>query len=68
LWLGIGLHAGWIFWLKCTGVLAPVVAGARVSFWGSNQLIDGWLTLGALLLVLALSGKFFPSQNKFQKR
>jgi membrane protease YdiL (CAAX protease family) len=68
LWLGIGLHAGWIFWLKFSAVVTPVVPGARVWFWGSSQLIDGWLTLGALLLVLALSGKLFPAQIKTSRR
>ena len=46
----------------------PIVPDARRWFWGSNQLIDGWLALFALLLVLALAGKFFPAQNKFNKR
>ena len=44
------------------------LSNARVWFWGSNQLIDGWLALLTLLLVLALTGKFFRAQNKFHKR
>jgi membrane protease YdiL (CAAX protease family) len=50
LYFSIGLHAGWIFWLKSyRGITAPV-AGANVWLWGSDNLIDGWLALIVLLI------------------
>lgn len=52
LYVSIGLHAGWIFWLKSYNTLTTGVAGARAWFWGSGKLIDGWLVLPLLALVL----------------
>jgi len=49
LWLSIGLHAGWIFWLKSYGAFTVAVPGANEWFWGTRKLIDGWFAL----LVLA---------------
>jgi len=46
----IGLHAGWIFWLKTYGFITAETPGANVWFWGSSKLIDGWLAF----LILAL--------------
>lgn len=54
LYFSIGLHAGWIFWLKAYNAVTAEVAGARVWFWGSGKLIDGWLALPLLALVLWL--------------
>ncbi|MCX8092140.1 MAG: CPBP family intramembrane metalloprotease [Verrucomicrobiae bacterium] len=50
LFFSIGLHAGWIFWLRSYRVLTDPTPEAGVWFWGSNRLIDGWLALGALAL------------------
>jgi membrane protease YdiL (CAAX protease family) len=49
----IGLHAGWIFWLKSYRFLLHP-AGPAQSFWGGDNLIDGWLSLVILTAVLAL--------------
>jgi hypothetical protein len=68
LWFSIGLHAGWIFWLKSSGIIAGVAPGAHVAFWGSGKLIDGWLAFLVLLATLALSGKFFPTKSKTTMR
>jgi len=54
LYLSIGLHAGWIFWLKFYGVVTIAAPDARPWFWGSAKLIDGWLALGILVPVLLL--------------
>ena len=51
LYFSIGLHAGWIFWLKCYVVVTNSRAGAATSFWGTAKLYDGWL--GLLVLVAA---------------
>ena len=60
LFFSIGLHAGWIFWLKSYGLLTREAAGANASFWGTSQLIDGWLALVVLSLALWLLSKRLP--------
>lgn len=51
LYFSIGLHAGWIFWLKSYRFLTEASGGGQ-AFWGTDNLIDGWLALGALVFVL----------------
>jgi hypothetical protein len=53
LFFPIGLHAGWIFWLKACRLIFRQTGPAR-SFWGSDNLIDGWLSLFILIFVLSL--------------
>jgi membrane protease YdiL (CAAX protease family) len=53
LYFSIGLHAGWIFWLKTYGFLSRPT-GAYVPFWGSDNLIDGWLSLIVLAILFVL--------------
>ncbi len=50
IWLGVGLHAGWIFWLKSYSFATRATPGTTAWFWGSSRLYDGWLALGILLL------------------
>lgn len=50
LYFSIGLHAGWIFWLKSYGFVTRHAAGHSEWFWGTNKLIDGWASLPVLLL------------------
>jgi membrane protease YdiL (CAAX protease family) len=45
LYFSIGLHAGWIFWLKFYGFLTRAAASSSTLFWGTSKLIDGWLAL-----------------------
>jgi len=54
LYFSIGLHAGWIFWLKTYGALTADVAGANARFWGTGKIIDGWLALVMLALTLVV--------------
>ncbi len=55
LYCSIGLHAGWIFWLKAYGMLTvPVTAEVNVRFWGTQKLTDGWLTLCVLVVPLVV--------------
>jgi membrane protease YdiL (CAAX protease family) len=49
----IGIHAGWIFWLKFYTYLTRGVAGVDPVFWGTKKLVDGWLAFVALVVVLA---------------
>jgi hypothetical protein len=48
LFFSIGLHAGWIFWLKFYGILTVAAAFANPSIWGTDSLVDGWLALPVL--------------------
>jgi membrane protease YdiL (CAAX protease family) len=54
LYFSIGLHAGWIFWVKSYGFLTRQVPGANSWFWGGNKLIDGWVAFLVLSITLAL--------------
>jgi membrane protease YdiL (CAAX protease family) len=54
LYFSIGLHAGWIFWLKSYNILTAPVSSANVSLWGTSKLIDGWLALGTLAAAAVL--------------
>lgn len=50
----IGIHAGWIFWLKYYGFLTRAVPGTDPVFWGTRKLVDGWLAFVALVVVLSV--------------
>ena len=53
LYFSMGLHAGWIFWLKSCRLLLHQTGGSQ-AFWGSDNLIDGWAALLILLVVFCL--------------
>ena len=59
LYFSIGLHAGWIFWLKVYGAFTAGAPHAATWFWGTGKMVDGWLALCVLLLTLAIF-KFLP--------
>jgi uncharacterized protein len=55
LFQSMGLHAGWIFWLKSYRFLTTDASHASHGLWGSDKLIDGWLpliVLAALFFVM----------------
>lgn len=52
LWASIGIHAGWIFWLKFYGFLTNAAPGTDEWVWGTTKLIDGWFALAAIVVVL----------------
>lgn len=54
LYFSIGLHAGWIFWLKSYGLLTDRVARIDFGIWGSGKIIDGWLATAVLLFVFGI--------------
>lgn len=54
LWVSIGIHGGWIFWLKFYGFLTKATPGADQWLWGTRKLIDGWLAFIAIVVVLAV--------------
>jgi CAAX protease family protein len=65
LYFSMGLHGGWIFWLKTYGALTANAAHAQSWFWGSGKMIDGWLAFIVLAIVLFLF-KFLPLGEKRQ--
>jgi len=56
--LPVGLHAGWILGLKLGGFMTRAVADTPGAFWGSSQIINGWLAFLALSLLLAFCLRF----------
>ena len=59
----IGLHGGWIFWLKSYGVVTTPLAGANVWLLGTEKLTDGWLAL-PLLLATSVIVALIPVQKR----
>jgi membrane protease YdiL (CAAX protease family) len=64
LYFPIGLHAGWIFWLRSYGVLTNRAPERIPWLWGSAKIIDGWLATAVLLLVFG----FLLNRYQPQKR
>ena len=50
----IGIHAGWIFWLKFYGFATRRAPDVDPWFWGTGKLVDGWLAFAALVVVLSI--------------
>jgi membrane protease YdiL (CAAX protease family) len=63
LYFSVGLHAGWIFWLKTYGAFTAESPQASIWFWGSGKMIDGWLAFFVLAFTLAVF-KFLPLGEK----
>jgi membrane protease YdiL (CAAX protease family) len=55
LYLSMGIHAGWAFWLRFYGLVTQPTPGSNDWLWGTAKLFDGWLALPVLLLALALA-------------
>jgi membrane protease YdiL (CAAX protease family) len=58
IWLGMGIHAGWVFVRQSADKLIDDVewkADQHLSLVGTMRNYDGWLGWGALLLALALA-------------
>ena len=68
LYFSIGLHAGWIFWLKLYAALTTQVSGVNLWLWGSSKLIDGWLALGVLAITFALLPRFLAPREESAAR
>jgi membrane protease YdiL (CAAX protease family) len=62
LYLSIGMHVGWIFWLRFYGAMSVANSDANQWFWGSGKLIDSWVAPGILLPVL-LGLCLYPSKT-----
>lgn len=63
LYFSIGLHAGWIFWVKACAVITVPAATTNAVIWGSRKLIDGWVILLALIAAGLLT-RLMPLNRK----
>ena len=63
LYFSIGLHAGWIFWLKIYGAVHHRAPRTAIWFWGGGKMIDGWLAFFALAATLVVF-KFLPLDQR----
>ena len=63
LYFSIGLHAGWIFWLKIYSQLTVQAPQAATWFWGTGKMTDGWLAFFALAATLVVF-KFLPLEQR----
>lgn len=52
LYFSIGLHAGWVFWMKAAGLVWVLAPKTDVKVWGTAKLVDGWAATVPLALVL----------------
>lgn len=50
LYFSIGLHAGWIFWLKSYGIVTVAAPTMNTWLWGKGKLamVNGWVALPVL--------------------
>jgi membrane protease YdiL (CAAX protease family) len=64
LYFSIGLHAGWVFWLKTFGGLTTPAPGAPSWFYGSGRLVDGWLAFCILFLFLVAFTLWHPPSGR----
>jgi membrane protease YdiL (CAAX protease family) len=65
LFLSIGLHAGWIFWLKSYRFVSAPIPGEASWLWGTDELINGWLSFFVLVGILVIIDRMYP-RNKLQ--
>jgi membrane protease YdiL (CAAX protease family) len=63
LWFSIGLHGGWVFWIKFNSFLTSAVPGTDRHFWGSSRLTDGWMVCLILLATLACTPWLFGERK-----
>jgi len=53
LYFPIGLHAGWVFWLRSWGAVTMTIDQSNQWVWGTGKMYDGWLAFAVLASVLA---------------
>ncbi|HEV8543122.1 MAG TPA: CPBP family glutamic-type intramembrane protease [Verrucomicrobiae bacterium] len=59
----IGLHAGFVFWVKLFGFMTLDISGANSWIFGSNRLVDGWSTALLLIPMLLLFRQILPKKK-----
>ena len=58
LYFSIGLHMGWIFWVKAYAVVTQITPTADKWWWGSGRMaiVNGWVALPVLVGTLLFFG------------
>ncbi len=64
LYFSIGLHAGWILWLKTYGFLTQAAPGPASWLWGTSKMIDGWIALPVLAVVWLTVARLFTAEAR----
>jgi membrane protease YdiL (CAAX protease family) len=56
LYFSIGLHMGWIFWVKAYFSLTAQAKGSNLWLWGTGRMavVNGWLALPVLLITFLI--------------
>jgi membrane protease YdiL (CAAX protease family) len=67
LWFSIGLHAGWIFWVKSFAFLTVALPTSNAWVWGSSRLIDGWVAMAILAITIPAVARLATQQAAGQK-
>ena len=66
LYMAIGIHVGWIFWLQTNAAVTTRPTDSATWFWGTEKLIDGWFAF-LILLGLGLAGRLWmPATSERQ--
>ena len=62
LYFSIGLHAGWIFWIKAYAIVSGPAPQANLWLWGSGSMaiVNGWIAVPVLLLTLLVFVNLIP--------
>lgn len=65
LYFSIGLHGGWIFWIKAYDAITRLTPGANAWWWGSGRMaiVNGWIALPVLVLTLLFFGWKISSRH-----
>jgi uncharacterized protein len=58
LYFSIGLHMGWIFWVKAYAIVTAHAPAANAWWWGSGRMaiVNGWVALPVLVATLFVFG------------
>ena len=59
----IGLHAGFVFWLKTLNFVTDPAKREMSPFWGSDKIVDGWATSVVLVLMVILVERTLPPRK-----
>jgi membrane protease YdiL (CAAX protease family) len=63
LFCSIGLHAGFVFWVKSVGFITNEASRGSTRLWGSDKITDGWMTMVILILTLILIERTIPPRK-----
>ena len=68
LYFPMGLHAGWIFWMKFYASVTREVPEASTRIWGTHKLYDGWLAMVILTITLIALVQVLKREKEFHSQ